>query len=259
MDGIMLDLSEIQSRYDSIYRNQYYNEIYPDYINAIILNFHNGVFDKRQILSELRKYNIESFDEIKEELLDILILYVNLLLLDNCITNEEENSFSFLKKALTIQEGDFYELRYEEIQEIIQKQLVHIYMDDFSVDSEEEVLLSGLQGLFDLGYDQFYAFIEPFIDIALIKGSNVLTLNAIRIPKNTLQEIGGRDIPQKVKDSVWRRDGGKCVKCGTTVNLEFDHIIPVSLGGSNTYRNIQLLCQTCNRKKSNIIGFNFDD
>jgi len=60
-------------------------------------------------------------------------------------------------------------------------------------------------------------------------------------------------IPDDVKNFVWRRDEGKCVRCGSRENLEFDHIIPVSKGGSNTARNIQLLCETCNRKKSNKI------
>lgn len=60
-------------------------------------------------------------------------------------------------------------------------------------------------------------------------------------------------IPEDVKFEVWRRDGGKCVICGSQKNLEFDHIIPFSKGGSSTARNIQLLCQDCNRRKSNQI------
>lgn len=60
-------------------------------------------------------------------------------------------------------------------------------------------------------------------------------------------------IPEDVKMFVWRRDEGKCVKCGSQMNLEFDHIIPLSKGGSNTERNIQLLCETCNRQKSDTI------
>ncbi|MDP7536025.1 MAG: HNH endonuclease [Candidatus Poseidoniia archaeon] len=31
-------------------------------------------------------------------------------------------------------------------------------------------------------------------------------------------------------------------------------MIPVSKGGANTYRNIQLLCEVCNREKSDNIG-----
>jgi len=61
-------------------------------------------------------------------------------------------------------------------------------------------------------------------------------------------------IPQDIQDSVWNRDGGKCVLCGSQENLEFDHIIPISKGGATTYRNLQLLCQNCNRSKSDKIG-----
>jgi len=61
-------------------------------------------------------------------------------------------------------------------------------------------------------------------------------------------------IPETVRNEVWRRDQGKCARCKSVRNLEFDHIIPVSKGGSNTARNIELLCETCNRQKSASIG-----
>ena len=48
---------------------------------------------------------------------------------------------------------------------------------------------------------------------------------------------------------VWRRDNGRCVVCGSQEKLEYDHIIPISMGGSNTERNIQLLCEKHNRSK----------
>jgi hypothetical protein len=57
-------------------------------------------------------------------------------------------------------------------------------------------------------------------------------------------------LPEEVRIFVWRRDEGKCVLCGSNEDLEFDHIIPFSKGGSNTERNIQLLCAKCNRTKS---------
>lgn len=72
--------------------------------------------------------------------------------------------------------------------------------------------------------------------------------------KTTIDEKRSRRISQEVKDLVWNRDGGKCVECGSNENLEFDHIIPHSKGGANTYRNIQLLCERCNRSKSDRIG-----
>ena len=42
-----------------------------------------------------------------------------------------------------------------------------------------------------------------------------------------------RLIPTPVKLEVWKRDGGRCVKCGSTDNLHFDHIIPRSRGGTS--------------------------
>jgi len=56
-------------------------------------------------------------------------------------------------------------------------------------------------------------------------------------------------IPEVVRIEVWRRDGGKCAICGSRENLEYDHIIPVSKGGGNTARNIELLCEKHNRSK----------
>jgi hypothetical protein len=59
-----------------------------------------------------------------------------------------------------------------------------------------------------------------------------------------------RAIPERVRHEVWRRDEACCVDCGSRERLEFDHIIPVSKGGSNTARNIELRCELCNGYKS---------
>jgi hypothetical protein len=72
--------------------------------------------------------------------------------------------------------------------------------------------------------------------------------------KTDFNDILREPIPEDVQIFVWNRDGGKCVKCGSNINLEFDHIIPFSKGGNNTARNIQLLCETCNRSKGASIG-----
>ena len=57
----------------------------------------------------------------------------------------------------------------------------------------------------------------------------------------------------ELRRAVWTRDQGRCARCGNRERLEFDHIIPVSRGGSNTERNIELLCEVCNRAKSDSI------
>ena len=63
-----------------------------------------------------------------------------------------------------------------------------------------------------------------------------------------------RMIPSSIKNEVWVRDLGRCVECGATDNLHFDHIVPFSKGGSSlTASNIQLLCLRHNLAKSDRI------
>ena len=64
-----------------------------------------------------------------------------------------------------------------------------------------------------------------------------------------IRTIPREPIPEHVRMFVWQRDRGRCVKCGCQERLEFDHIIALAQGGSNTERNIQLLCESCNRQK----------
>jgi len=62
-----------------------------------------------------------------------------------------------------------------------------------------------------------------------------------------------RRIPTEVKNQVLARDGHRCVICGSSDGIHFDHIIPVSKGGDNTIDNIQILCKDCNLRMSNKI------
>ena len=71
-------------------------------------------------------------------------------------------------------------------------------------------------------------------------------------PSTKVRELSpGRLIPPGIKLQVWDRDQGRCVDCGSSDNLHFDHIIPHSKGGSSlTATNIQLLCARHNLAKS---------
>ena len=97
----------------------------------------------------------------------------------------------------------------------------------------------------------FWWVIAPKLEVILLCESCVIELD---IRENKPNYNSNRTITKEVRDSVWRRDEGKCTQCGSNENLELDHIIPYSKGGSNSYRNIQLLCEECNRKKSDSIG-----
>ena len=60
------------------------------------------------------------------------------------------------------------------------------------------------------------------------------------------------------KDAIFHRDKGLCVYCATDLTrlinqqnaLHYDHIVPLAKGGMNDVTNLQLLCESCNLKKS---------
>jgi hypothetical protein len=63
-----------------------------------------------------------------------------------------------------------------------------------------------------------------------------------------------RIIPSEIKKEVWVRDKGKCVICGATDELHFDHDLPYSRGGTSiTAENVRILCARHNLEKSNKI------
>lgn len=67
----------------------------------------------------------------------------------------------------------------------------------------------------------------------------------------TISQVHTRLIPSEVKKEVWKRDGGRCVMCGETKNLHFDHDLPFSKGGTSiSAKNVRLLCMKHNLQKS---------
>jgi 5-methylcytosine-specific restriction endonuclease McrA len=72
-----------------------------------------------------------------------------------------------------------------------------------------------------------------------------------------IEESGGvqksdwasRYISEEIRQLVLARDGNKCRECASLENLEIDHIVPISGGGTGTQDNLQVLCRSCNRKK----------
>ncbi|HVB81598.1 MAG TPA: HNH endonuclease signature motif containing protein [Candidatus Binataceae bacterium] len=58
----------------------------------------------------------------------------------------------------------------------------------------------------------------------------------------------GRRIPNHLRAAVIMQDCGRCRACYSTINLQVDHIVPVSKGGRTEESNLQTLCGRCNRR-----------
>lgn len=74
--------------------------------------------------------------------------------------------------------------------------------------------------------------------------------------KVTKQDNKRKNIPNKLRFEVFKRDSFTCQYCGQSapnVVLEVDHLLPVSKGGDNDILNLITSCWTCNNGKSNIL------
>lgn len=58
-------------------------------------------------------------------------------------------------------------------------------------------------------------------------------------------------IPDRVRLRVHGKAEGRCEACGLdALSCEFDHVIPIILGGQNRESNLQLLCIPCHKAKT---------
>ena len=225
---------------------------------------------RQDCLSILGSHKIYSLQKFKPQALKLVFLFIKISLKDNIISEEELKSIRFLKLLFDIEEGDFNNDKQlsAEVSSIIKLQLDLMYQNDNVIDKDESLHKVNLQEAFGLNYDEFIQLSNQAALDALERGADWIDLdtfitgdayekwsNGDSLDSNTDSFDGRiRHISQDVKDSVWNRDGGVCVECGSNDSIEFDHIIPFSKGGANTYRNIQLLCESCNRSKSDKIG-----
>ncbi len=224
---------------------------------------------RTEVLEVLSEYDITEIEKFKDTSIALLLFYLKVVLRDNLISQEELNNVKFIKRLFGIREGDMLanDEVSNEVASIIKLQMELIYVDD-EISKDEAIYKVNLQDLFGLNYDEFLKLTNQAALASMDRGSGWSEIDTHISVEEFYKWIGeknieldsssdeqkSRHISQSIKDSVWNRDGGQCVQCGSNESLEFDHIIPFSKGGANTYRNVQLLCESCNRQKSDNIG-----
>jgi hypothetical protein len=104
---------------------------------------------------------------------------------------------------------------------------------------------SGAKGAGIYEFDDKWRLASAIWQTAVAKSNQTVVESTAGLP--------GRHIPRTVRQRVYQRYGGRCAECGDAQYLEFDHIVPVAKGGSNSEENVQLLCRRCNLKKRDLI------
>ena len=101
-------------------------------------------------------------------------------------------------------------------------------------------------------YDQFKSEYDACANRILRSKRNNVILESDKSTYTTPQSIPEMEPSAELKEMVKIRDQYHCLCCGSTNRtwLEVDHIIPKYFDMNHKLENLQSLCRTCNRQKS---------
>ena len=103
-------------------------------------------------------------------------------------------------------------------------------------------------GYSSLGNPFLHAAEAAYLDAARVLLEDWDTREAPRLTTTT-HELERRRVTSDVRRRIIDRDGFECQSCGAKDEIQIDHIIPISRGGSSDDDNLQVLCAPCNRSK----------
>lgn len=168
---------------------------------------------------------------------------------DNLLSEDEFQKIQNIKKEFEITSEDIYGIKGDEVERIVYFQLNILLLDDV-IDINERKEIEFYKSIFGWSDNEIHTIMDRVIDDKKYWSNRT----KVKLNDAPVKMQRDRSIPESIKKIIWDRDGGKCVLCGSTVDLEFDHDIPFSKGGSNSTENIRVLCRSCNRKKSDKLG-----
>lgn len=94
----------------------------------------------------------------------------------------------------------------------------------------------------------FFKLIENFVKIH--KDDYHFPLCVYLLYKKFLNTKRKTNINNKLRIKIFKKYKFKCAICQSSTKLEIDHKKPVSKGGTDSPKNLQVLCKKCNILKS---------
>jgi hypothetical protein len=212
---------------------------------------------------------LEPFPKVSR-LHDFIIFIIDSINYDD--TKESDNAL-FLKgkRKLWVELAlEHYEFKYESFQEWLKDKNKNISqaIDDDIADYFRDLMFFGpYEELLEKMSEEIFFIL--FLNRRSLQRFNQLISHQIQ--DKEISELNEEDvgffrkngvlkrvyIPKWVERAVLHRDRGMCASCNKDVSGQisigeignFDHIIPLAIGGINDVTNIQLLCEKCNKTK----------
>ena len=131
-------------------------EVKPEPVDAAMRAIIRYDFNRTKVQQALERFGAADLIHYKEDLLDLLLSYANIILDDHAISDGEFQDFGLLKLLFKIKEGDFFERRFSEVQDIVNQQMTYI-TGDAVITLDETFTTANLQSMFDLSSEQFFS------------------------------------------------------------------------------------------------------
>jgi len=218
------------------------------------LLYHLGVWIYEQYFEDEERF--ENYLDIEDEQLlwyieDFLeFLYGSGIEKNNILISEVYAYVVYLEKLYDINEQDYYNILKDRNKLISHAINLSTAFADQIREKKAEYAYEFAERLF---HDRAICdYISKLIVIIGFDGTN-------NDEEEPISWIRRERLPNWAKRAIISRDRGKCANCGKNLILEleddyhFDHIISLSIGGTNDLSNFQLLCKVCNLEKSNSI------
>jgi len=231
-------LEEINSRYDfspipsqDILMSEYDNVVFYDNIDPKDYLTYQLIYRKSEILSAIKDANKN---------LTLLQAYQSETNKIQCFGEYDSNKVPKNRKKLLKMEKALFEktqktaVPFSVVVKIVLTNINGRYKSHKSEVFDSNVIIDIINRL-DNKNDDFYLDTEIWDSICKVERGKVTN---------------------KVRFAVYQKYNHRCAKCGSTKNLEIDHIFPISKGGKSNFDNLQVLCHECNLKKSNTIEAN---
>jgi hypothetical protein len=132
----------------------------PAAIRSVVQLIASGALSREGFDRLLETEQLSNVPLLKESLLDLILLFTRECIQDHELSTSEIDELQTLVTVFRIEEGDFYALRRDAVEDIINAQGEWILKDRY-VTEQEEILQRDLQRLFGLGYDQYVAILRP--------------------------------------------------------------------------------------------------
>jgi uncharacterized phage protein (TIGR02220 family)/predicted phage replisome organizer len=161
----------------------------------------------------------------------IICIWIQLL----CMAGKNNNhGYIYITETIPYDDQSLALALEEPINTVILAMNVFQKLKMIHIDEEKNIII--------LNFDEY----QNVIGLEEIKEQNRIRANEYRA---RLQKVGGKDY-LKHYHTIYARDNGACVYCGSSKDLCIDHLVPIKLGGDNAIDNLVLSCKTCNCGKS---------